>query len=56
MLTKMARGFTLFMSWFDGICVLICGLWMMASALFVLPISWNDWMPVSILGSLPIPE
>ncbi len=55
MLSRLCRGFALFMNWFDGICAPVCGLWMMASALFVLPLSWNDWMPVSILDPLPIP-
>lgn len=41
-MNRFARGFTLFMNWFDGICASVCGLWMMASALFVLPLSWND--------------
>ena len=53
---KLARGFALFMNWFDGICAPVCGAWMMASALFVLPLSWNDWMPASILDPLPIPD
>lgn len=43
------------MNWFDGICAPVCGVWMMASALFTLPLSWNDWMPASILDPLPIP-
>ena len=53
---KIARGFALFMNWFDGICAPVCGLWMMASALFALPLSWNDFMPVSLLAPLPIPS
>ncbi len=56
MLDKAARGFALFMNWFDGACALACGLWMMASALWMLPLSWNDWMPVSLLGPLPLPD
>ncbi|WP_241158219.1 hypothetical protein [Adlercreutzia sp. ZJ138] len=56
MLDKMARGFALFMNWFDGVCALVCGLWMMASALWALPLSWNDWMPVSLLDPLPLPD
>ena len=56
MLGRIFRGFALFMNWFDGICAPVCGLWMMASALFTLPLSWNDWMPASILDPLPIPE
>jgi len=54
-MNKFARGFALFMNWFDGICAPVCGVWMMASALFTLPLSWNDWMPASILDPLPIP-
>ena len=52
---RLARGFALFMNWFDGICSLVCGAWMAASALFVLPLSWNDIMPIEILAPLPIP-
>ena len=55
MTDKLVRGFALFMNWFDGLCAPVCGLWMMASALFVLPLSWNEWMPVSILDPLPLP-
>lgn len=55
MLDKLCRGFALFMNWFNGICAIFCGLWMMASALFTLPLSWNDWMPATILEPLPIP-
>lgn len=56
MLDKFARGFALFMNWLNGICAPVCGLWMMASTLFVLPLSWNEWMPASILDPLPIPD
>ena len=49
----MARRFSLFMNWLNGICAPICGLWMMLSALFDLPLSWNDWMPLSIYDSFP---
>jgi len=49
----MARRFSLFMNWFNGICAPICGLWMMLSALFDLPLSWNDWMPLSIYDPFP---
>ena len=55
-MNKFARGFALFMNGFDGICAPVCGAWMMTSALFVLPLSWNDWMPASILDPLPIPD
>ena len=49
----MARRFSLFMNWLNGICAPICGLWMMLSALFDLPLSWNDWMPLSIYDPFP---
>lgn len=55
-LAKVAHGFALFMAWFDGICAPVCGLWMAFSALFALPLSWNDWMPVELLAPLPIPN
>jgi len=41
------------MNWFNGICAPVCGLWMMLSALFALPLSWNDWMPLSIYDPFP---
>ena len=56
MLGRLSRAFALIMNWFDGICAPVCGVWMMASALFTLPLSWNDWMPASILDPLPIPD
>lgn len=56
MLGRLSRAFALFMNWFDGICASVCGVWMMASAFFTLPLSWNDWMPASILDPLPIPD
>ncbi len=56
MLGRLSRAFALFMNWFDGICASVCGVWMMASAFFTLPLSWNDWMPASSLDPLPIPD
>ena len=50
---KLCRGYSLFINWFNGICAVICGLWMMLSALFDLPVSWNDWMPLSIYDPFP---
>lgn len=41
------------MNWFNGICAPVCGAWMMVSALFNLPLSWNDWMPLSIYDPFP---
>lgn len=43
------------MAWFNGICAPFCGLWMALSAVLVLPLSWNDLMPVSLLAPLPLP-
>ena len=42
------------MNWFNGVCAPICGLWMMLSALVNLPLSWNDWMPLSIYDPFPL--
>ena len=50
---KASRGFSLFMNWFNGICAPVCGGWMMLSALVDLPLSWNDWMPLSIYDPFP---
>ena len=52
-MNKFCRGFSLFMNWFNGICAPVCGLWMMLSALVPLPLSWNDWMPLSIYDPFP---
>ena len=51
---KICRGFSLFMNWFNGICAPLCGAWMMLSALVSLPLSWNDWMPLSIYDPFPL--
>ena len=48
------KKFSLFMNWFNGICAPICGVWMMLSALVDLPLSWNDWMPLSIYDPFPL--
>ena len=50
---KVCRGYSLFMNWFNGICAPVCGIWMMLSALFELPLSWNEWMPLSIYDPFP---
>lgn len=55
-MSRLSRGFALFMNWFDGICAPVCGLWMMASAIWALPLSWNDWMPIELIAPLPIPD
>lgn len=41
------------MNWFNGICAPLCGLWMALSAVVALPLSWNDWMPLSIYDRFP---
>ena len=51
---RFSRGFSLFMNWFNGICAPVCGLWMTLSALVPLPLSWNDWMPLSIYDPFPL--
>ena len=48
------KKFSLFMNWFNGICAPVCGIWMMLSALCSLPLSWNDWMPLSIYDRFPL--
>ena len=53
-MTRLCRGFSLFMNWFNGICAPLCGIWMMLSALADLPLSWNDWMPLSIYDPFPL--
>jgi len=47
------NGFSLFVNWFNGICALICGVWMMLSAITALPLSWNDLMPLSLYDPFP---
>lgn len=56
MVSRISSRFALFMAWFNGICASVCGLWMSLSAIFPLPVSWNDLMPISLLSPLPIPE
>jgi len=48
------KKYSLFMNWFNGICAPVCGIWMMLSALCELPLSWNDWMPLSIYDPFPL--
>lgn len=50
---RLSRGLSTFVNWFNGICAPVCGAWMMASALFNLPLSWNSWMPLSIYDPFP---
>lgn len=53
-MSKLCRRYSLFMNWFNGICAPLCGIWMMLSALVELPLSWNDWMPLSIYDPFPL--
>lgn len=53
-MTRIASGYALFINWFNGICAVICGGWMMLSALVNLPLSWNDWMPLYLYDSMPL--
>ncbi|WP_157938908.1 hypothetical protein [Enteroscipio rubneri] len=55
-LARVSRGFALFMNWFDGICSVVCGGFMALSGLVAMPVSWNDVMPIELLGVLPLPE
>ena len=50
----MMKKFSLFMNWFNGVCAPLCGIWMMLSAFCDLPLSWNDWMPLSIYDPFPL--
>lgn len=52
-MNKVARAGSLFINWFNGLCAVICGVWMMLSALTNLPLSWNDWMPLAIYDPMP---
>ena len=49
-----ARGFSTFVNWFNGTAAVVCGIWMMLSALVDMPLSWNDWMPLSIYDPFPL--
>ena len=49
-----ARGFSTFANWFNGAAAVVCGIWMMLSALIDMPLSWNDWMPLSIYDPFPL--
>ena len=48
------RGYSLFVNWFNAVCAVICGVWMMLSATVDLPLSWNDWMPLAIYDPFPL--
>ena len=50
----LARSFSTFVNWFNGAAAVVCGIWMMLSALIDMPLSWNDWMPLSIYDPFPL--
>lgn len=50
----LARGFSTFVNWFNGAAAVVCGIWMMLSALIDMPLSWSDWMPLSIYDPFPL--
>ena len=50
----LARGFSTFVNWFNGTAAVVCGIWMMLSALIDMPLSWTDWMPLSIYDPFPL--
>lgn len=54
--SRVARGFTLFMNWFDGVCAVVCGGWMALGALVALPVSWNDCMDIGFLSGMPLAD
>ena len=47
MLDKVARGFALFVNWFNGICAIVCGALMMTGL-------WNDLIPLSLFENFPL--
>jgi hypothetical protein len=50
---RVARGFSLFMNWFDGIAAPVCGLWMMASICPFVPLNWGGFMSLSVFDRFP---
>lgn len=56
MLERCARGFSLFVNWFNGICAVVCGAAMMLLGLGVLPAEMNNLMPLSIYVNFPFQE
>ena len=53
-MVKLAKGYSLFINWFNGICAVICGGWMMLSAYPAFPYSWESWMPLSVFDHFPL--
>lgn len=56
MLEKIARGYALFINWFNGICAVICGVIMMLTVSGLLPGEMNGFMPLSIYDNFPLRE
>ena len=51
MLDRLARGFALFVNWFDGVCAVVCGGLMMVLGLTGTD---NAFMPLSVYDSFPL--
>lgn len=51
---KLASGYSLFINWFNGICAVVCGGWMMLSIWPDFPYSWESWMPLSVFDNFPL--
>ena len=51
MLDRLARGFALFVNWFDGVCAVVCGGLMMVLGLTGPD---NAFMPLSVYDSFPL--
>lgn len=51
MLDRLARGFALFVNWFDGVCAVVCGGLMMVLGLTGAD---NAFMPLSVYDSFPL--
>lgn len=49
---KLARGFALFVNWFNGVCAVVCGgMMVFADALF--PGNTDSFMPLSMFDAFP---
>lgn len=53
-MVKLAKGYSLFINCFNGICAVICGGWMMLSSYPAFPYSWESWMPLSVFDDFPL--
>lgn len=54
MLNRIARGYALFINWFNGICAVVCGGVMMLSGAGALPSEMDGFMPLSIYDNFPL--